>query len=121
MDDSSSSDTARERLRDQIRKKRGQRTGRAEEPAAENPLADFAANQDPEMKERLSRRVAEELGKVFGTDPASLAAAKPFIDDPLSALLNETPEISEKCQKMMEELEKVCADTGDDEESPPPV
>lgn len=117
-----SSDANRMRLREKIRKKRNQRLGTEEESVAgtsdANPMLRL---QDPATRVELSRRVEEEMRKVFGSDPNSMKVAEQFIQNPMSALDSSARTLSHLSAEekiAVESLMKMSTDE-DDEDAPP--
>lgn len=118
-----SSDANRRRLRDKIRNKRNQRLGTEEDAATEetdtNPMLRL---QDPATQAELSRRVQEEMRKVFGSDPDAMKVAEQFIQNPMSALDSSARTLSHLSNEekiAVESLMKMS--TEEEEEEAPPM
>lgn len=115
-----SSDANRQRLREKIRNKRNQRLGAEDDASNGTDANPMLRLQDPAKRDELSRRVQEELRKVFGSDPDAMKMAEQFVKNPMSALESSADTLSHLSTE-----EKVAVDslmkmsTEEEEEAPP--
>lgn len=118
-----SSDANRRRLREKIRNRRNQRLGTEGDAAAEETDANSMLRlQDPATRVELSRRVEDEMRKVFGSDPNAMKVAEQFIKNPLSALDSSARTLSHLSNEekiAVESLMKMS--TEEEEEEAPPM
>ncbi len=116
-----SSDANRKRLRDKIRNKRNQRLGTEDAATEETDTNPMLRLQDPATRAELSRRVQEEMRKVFGSDPDAMKVAEQFIQNPMSALDSSARTLSHLSTEekiAVESLMKLSTDE-EEEEAPP--
>ena len=116
-----SSDANRKRLREKIRNKRNQRLGSEDAATEETDTNPMLRLQDPATQTELTRRVEEEMRKVFGSDPNAMKVAEQFIQNPMSALDSSARTLSHLSAEekiAVESLMKMSTDE-DDEEAPP--
>ena len=116
-----SSDANRKRLREKIRSKRNQRLGAEDAATEETDTNPMLRLQDPAQRIELSRRVEEEMRKVFGSDPNAMKVAEQFIKNPMSALDSSAGVLSHLTTEekiAVESLMKMSTDE-DEEEAPP--
>lgn len=117
-----SSDANRKRLREKIRNRRNHRLG-TEDAATDDPdPCSMLRLQDPATRVELSRRVEEELRKVFGSDPNAMRVAEQFIKNPMSALESSARTLSHLSKEERIEVESLLKmSTDEDEEEAPPM
>lgn len=116
-----SSDENRKRLREKIRNKRNQRLGTEDAATGETDTNPMLRLQDPATQAELSRRVQEEMRKVFGSDPDAMKVAEQFIQNPMSALDSSARTLSHLSTEekiAVESLMKLSTDE-EEEEAPP--
>lgn len=116
-----SSDENRKRLREKIRNKRNQRLGTEDAATEETDTNPMLRLQDPATQAELSRRVQEEMRKVFGSDPNAMKVAEQFIQNPMSALDSSARTLSHLSTEekiAVESLMKLSTDE-EEEEAPP--
>tara|TARA_B110001450_G_scaffold255469_1_gene283118 strand:+ start:38804 stop:39178 length:375 start_codon:yes stop_codon:yes gene_type:complete len=118
-------DDTRQRLRDKIRHKRDVRCGTTETAESSDNTTDnpFPRINDPATRAELSRRVEEEMRRIFGSDPETMRIAQRFIDDPISVLKpnnmdTDEQHLSEGEKTAIESRMKISQEE-DDEEAPP--
>lgn len=118
-----SSDENRKRLREKIRSKRNQRLGTEDETVADvseaNPMLQI---QNPATRAELSRRVEEEMRKVFGSNPNAMKIAEEFMQNPMSALDSSARTLSHLSKEEKIAVESLMRmSTDEDEDEAPPM